>query len=433
MYFVYNILLLAASPVLVPIMIYAALRAKKYRSGLSQKLGFVPPAVRQRLSGTRPVWIHAVSVGEVMATLPLLEELKKCYPRQKVVLSTVTATGNHMAELKAGKADAVIYFPFDYPFMVKRAIKEIAPRLFITLETELWPNFLRALKKRGIPSVVLSGRISNNSYHRYRWARFFFSRVLAYIDAFYMQTEVDARRIVTIGADPARVTILGNLKWDQEIPLLTPPEKARIYQALNLKEGENIFIAGSTHRGEEEIVLEVFKRLKEGCPDLKLILAPRHPERFNEAAHLISRQGLSCARKTELGRKRNAQPHDVILIDTIGELSKLYSIGTVIFVGGSLVPAGGHNVLETVAHRKAVLFGPHMDNFLEIARYLTENGGGLVADNGEALFLKAKALLHNEALRRELGEKAFEIIARNQGTTRKAMAAIGNFLTPADQ
>ena len=428
MYFIYNILLSAASLALVPIMIYAALRAKKYRSGLSQKLGFVPSSVRQRLSGNRPVWIHAVSVGEVMATVPLLEELKKRYPRQTIVLSTVTATGNHMAELKARKADAVIYFPFDYPFMVKRAIKQIAPKLFITLETELWPNFLRALKRKGIPSVVLSGRISNNSYHRYRWARFFFSRVLAHIDAFYMQTEVDARRIIAIGADRNRVTILGNLKWDQEIPLLTPGEKGHLYETLNLKEGQSIFIAGSTHRGEEEIVLEVFKRLKEGYADLKLILAPRHPERFSEAAHLVARHGLTCIRKTELAKQLKAQHHDVILLDTIGELSKLYSIGTIIFVGGSLVQAGGHNVLETVAHRKAVLFGPHMDNFLEIARYLTENGGGLVVDNGEALFLKAKALLHNEALRRELGEKAFEIIARNQGTTRKAIEAIGNFL-----
>lgn len=428
MYLIYNILLLVASPILVTMMICAALRNKKYRLGLSQKLGFVPSAVRERLGSERPVWIHAVSVGEVMATIPLLEELKKRYPRQKVVLSTVTATGNHMAELKAGKADAVIYFPFDYPFMVNRTIRLIAPRLFITLETELWPNFLRALKQQGIPAVVLSGRISNNSYHRYRWARFFFSRVLTHIDAFYMQTETDARRIIAIGADPARVTIQGNLKWDQEIPLLTPSEKAHLYESLNLRDGQNIFIAGSTHRGEEEIVIEVFKRLKQGCADLKLVLAPRHPERFSEAAHLASRHGLSCIRKTELAGQCKAPQHDVILIDTIGELSKLYGIGTIIFVGGSLVKTGGHNVLETVAHRKAVLFGPHMENFLEIASYLTENGGGLVVDNGEALFAKAQSLLHNEALRSELGEKAFEIIARNQGTTRKAMDAIGNFL-----
>jgi len=428
MYIIYNILLLAASPFLALLMIVAAASAQKYRSGLAQKLGFVSSSVTRRLSGSRPVWIHAVSVGEVMATIPLLQEMKERYPRQTIVLSTVTATGNHTAALKAHQADAVIYFPFDYPFMVKRAIKRIRPRLFITMETELWPNFLREMKRNGIPSVVVSGRISNHSYRKYRSARLFFSRVLANIDAFYMQTEEDARRIISIGADSSRVITLGNLKCDQEVPLLTEGEKAHLYSTLNLRPGQNIFIAGSTHRGEEEMVLEVFKRLRESCADLTLILAPRHPERFGEVAGLISRCRLDFVRKTELARQETEQRREVILLDTIGELSKLYSIGTVIFVGGSLVPTGGHNVLEPVAYRKAVLFGPHMDNFQEIAGCLTESGGGLQVDDREQLFVKAKSLLDNESIRSDRGDKAFEIIARNQGTTRKTMEAIGTFL-----
>jgi 3-deoxy-D-manno-octulosonic-acid transferase len=428
MYFIYNILLLAASPVLALLMLVAAASAQKYRSGLAQKLGFISGSVTRRLSGSRPVWIHAVSVGEVMATIPLLQEMKGRYPRQKIVLSTVTATGNHTAALNARQADAVIYFPFDYPFMVKRAIKRINPRLFITMETELWPNCLREMKKNGIPSLVVSGRISNHSYRKYRSARFFFSRVLANIDAFYMQTEEDARRIISIGADRSRVITLGNLKCDQEVPLLTDREKAHLYSTLNLRPDQNIFIAGSTHRGEEEMVLEVFNRLRESCADLTLILAPRHPERFGEVAGLIARYRLAFVRKTELAQQAPGQRREVILLDTIGELSKLYSIGTVIFVGGSLVPTGGHNVLEPVAYRKAVLFGPHMDNFQEIARCLTQSGGGVQVENKEQLFVKAKGLLDTESVRNDLGEKAFQIIARNQGTTRKAMEAIGTFL-----
>jgi 3-deoxy-D-manno-octulosonic-acid transferase len=433
MYFIYNLLLLAASPFLALLLIAAAASAQKYRSGLAQKMGFFSSAVTRRLAGSRPVWIHAVSVGEVMAAIPLLQEMKGRYPRQTIVLSTVTATGNHTAALKARLADAVIYFPFDYPFMVRRAIKRIHPRLFITMETELWPNFLREMKRSGVPSVVVSGRISNHSYRRYRLTRRFFRRVLANIDAFYMQTEEDARRIISIGADRGRVITLGNLKCDQEVPLVTAEEKARLYSALQLKEGRHIFIAGSTHRGEEEMVLEVFKRLQQGCADLTLILAPRHPERFGEVANLVARAGYACARKTELALQETKHDREVILLDTIGELSKLYSIGTIIFVGGSLVPTGGHNVLEPVVYRKAVLFGPHMDNFQEIARCLMESGGGLQVNDLEGLFIQAKRLLENESVRNHLGEKAFQIIASNQGTTRKAMEEIGKFLMPAAQ
>jgi 3-deoxy-D-manno-octulosonic-acid transferase len=428
MYFIYNLLLLAASPFLALLLIAAAASAQKYRSGLAQKLGFISSAVTRKLAGNRPVWIHAVSVGEVMATIPLLQEMKDRYPRQTIVLSTVTATGNHTAALKARQADAVIYFPFDYPFMVRRAIRRVRPRLFITMETELWPNFLRGMKRNGIPSVVVSGRISNHSYRKYRLARLFFSRVLTNIDAFYMQTEEDARRIISIGAESSRVITLGNLKCDQKFPLLADGEKDILYSALNLRPDQNIFIAGSTHRGEEEMVLEAFKRLRKSCADLTLILAPRHPERFGEVAGLIARHRLDFMRKTELAGRQAGQRREVILLDTIGELSKLYSIGTVIFVGGSLVPTGGHNVLEPVAYRKAVLFGPHMDNFQEIARCLMESGGGLQVDDTEQLFVQAKSLLDNETLRGDLGDKAFQIIARNQGTTRKAMEAIGAFL-----
>ncbi len=396
--------------------------------GLSQKLGFLPPHLLLKLSGSRPVWIHAVSVGEVTAAIPLIQEIKKRYPSQKIILSTVTVTGNYTATIRAREVDAVIYFPLDYPFIVKRVIRQIKPKLFIILETELWPNILRELKRNNIPSVVVSGRISNRSYHKYRWGRFFFSKVLDSIHVFCMQTEVDTRRIINIGADKDRVTTVGNLKFDQCVPTITTEEKENLYNMLSLKEGQTIFIAGSTHKGEENIVLEVFKNLKKTYEDLILILAPRHPERFNEVADILSHQKLRSIKKTKIKMGQKSNHYDIILLDTIGELSKLYSIGTIIFVGGSLVSTGGHNVLEPVAYKKAVIFGPHMDNFSEISRCLRESGGGFQVDNQEEFLSQAEMLLQNDADRAKLGEKAFEVIAHNQGAINKSMEVIERLL-----
>jgi len=369
-----------------------------------------------------------VSVGEVTSTIPLIQEIKKRYPSQKIILSTVTVTGNYTATIRVREVDAVIYFPLDYPFIVKKVIRQIKPKLFIILETELWPNILRELKRNNIPSVVVSGRISNRSYHKYRWGRFFFTKVLDNIHLFCMQTEVDSKRIINIGADKDRVTTVGNLKFDQCVPTITTEEKENLYNMLSLKEGQTIFIAGSTHKGEENIVLEVFKNLKKTYEDLILILAPRHPERFDEVADLISHQKLRSIKKTKIKVAQKSNHHDIILLDTIGELSKLYSIGTIIFVGGSLVSTGGHNVLEPVAYKKAVIFGPHMDNFSEISRCLRESGGGFQVNNQEEFLSQTEMLLQNDVDRDKLGEKAFEVIAHNQGAINKSMEAIKRFL-----
>lgn len=431
MYFIYNILLSITSILLSPLILLALLKEKKYRMGLSQKLGFLPPPLLLKLSGSKPVWIHAVSVGEVAAAIPLIQQIKRRYPSQNIILSTVTVTGNYTATIRAREADAVIYFPYDYPFIVKRVIRQIEPKLFITLETELWPNILRELKRNNIPSLVVSGRISNRSYHKYRWGRFFFSKVLDNIHVFCMQTDVDTRRMINIGADKDRVTTVGNLKFDQCVPTITTEEKENLYNMLRLKKSQTIFIAGSTHKGEETIVLEVFKNLKKTYENLILMLAPRHPERFDEVEDLLSHQKFRSIKKTKIKMGRESNHHDIILLDTIGELSKLYSIGTIIFVGGSLVSTGGHNVLEPVAYKKAVIFGPHMDNFSEISRCLRESGGGFQVNNQEEFLSQAKTLLQNDADRDRLGEKAFEVIAHNQGAINKAMEVIERFIRRA--
>ena len=246
-----------------------------------------------------------------------------------------------------------------------------------------------------------------------------------------MQTELDTKRMISIGADKDRVITVGNLKFDQCVPTVTTEEKENLYTMLGLKKGQTIFIAGSTHKGEETIVLEVYENLKHTYEDLILMLAPRHPERFDEVADLLAHRPLRSIRKTDMKMEEKSNHHDIILLDTIGELSKFYSIGTIIFVGGSLVSTGGHNVLEPVAYKKAVIFGPYMDNFSEISRCLRESGGGLQVNNRKEFLSQAEMLLKNDAERDKLGEKAFAVIAHNQGAINKAMEVIERFIGDA--
>jgi len=363
-----------------------------------------------------------------MAAIPLIRELKKKYPEEKIVLSTVTDTGNYTARQQLKEADAVIFFPFDYPGIVGKIIKKVKPHLFITLETEIWPNFLQRLNHHKIPAIMVSGRISSNSYHKYRLFSFFFRKVLENISFFCMQSKIDAQRIMNIGAKPERVKITGNLKLNQNIPIRIPEDRQGLFLSLNIRENQNILIAGSTHRGEEEIILNVFKKLKGEFPDLVILLAPRHPERFSEVSTLLENKGFRSIRRTEIKPSSTPDNFEVILLDTIGELFKFYSIGTVIFIGGSLVPIGGHNILEPAIYKKAVLFGPFMDNFSEISQILEERGAGIRVRNEEEFFFQGRKLLLNGDLRESLGRSALEVIEENQGALRKSIEVIERFL-----
>jgi 3-deoxy-D-manno-octulosonic-acid transferase len=356
-----------------------------------------------------------------MAAIPLIKEIKRNYPLQPIFLSTITVTGNLTAQRNAKSVDRIIYFPFDYPFLVKMFLLRIKPIIFITIETEIWPNFLRQLDRQQVPSIMISGRISHHSFRNYYFFRFFFKKVLRNIAFFCMQTDVDADRIVKIGANPQKVMITGNIKFDQQIPAITVDEKEALYQNLHLKKDTKIFIAGSTHSGEEEIILNIYQVLKKDIPDLVLLLAPRHPERFDEVATLIHRKGILFTRKTTLGHSLKDPPNEVILLDTIGELSKIYSIGTFIFVGGSLVPIGGHNALEPAVFKKAVLFGPHMENFSEIAKILLKNNGALQVHSEEEFIQNALRLLRDNDFREKLGSSAFHVVEKHCGAVEKSM------------
>jgi 3-deoxy-D-manno-octulosonic-acid transferase len=413
MYVIYNVLLILATIVLSPYMLFKLATVPKYRGGISQKLGRVRKGVLKVLGGTRPIWVHAVSVGEVMAAHPLIRELRKRYPGRKLILSTVTVTGNFTAKKRVPEADAVFYFPFDYPWVVRRVIRIINPAIVLIAETELWPNFFRELKRQGIPSALINGRISPRSYGNYLKFKVLFTRVFEQVTLFCMQSDEDAARIKDIGAPPERVLVTGNLKFDQKISSVQAPP-------IDIAAGRKVITAGSTHRGEEDILLEIFTRLRKKYPDLVLIIAPRHPERFDEVCGLITNAGYECQRRTRL----KGLVQDVVLLDTIGELRAFYGACDIAFVGGSLVKVGGHNLLEPAAMKKPVIFSRYMFNFKDISEALIEAGGGFMVRDKEELYAKLDNLLSNKELSTSLGEKAFEVIAANSGATARTIDAV---------
>jgi 3-deoxy-D-manno-octulosonic-acid transferase len=415
LYHLYTILLTFLLILASPYFLLRSLLQEKFRKALPQRLGlFQAPSFR------RPIWVHAASVGEVFCSLPLLKKIKEEFPHSKIVLTTITSTGNEAAKTRAPEADRVFFLPIDHPFIIRRVIERIQPSLLLIAETELWPNLLRSCGKKGIPVVLFNGRISQKSFRRYFRFRFFFKECLSYISLFLMQTEDDRKRILEIGGEPHKTRTVGNLKFDQTFPFFTQEAIADIAKALDPHGTEKILIAGSTHSGEEEILVTLYKELKKMTPRLVLILAPRHLERLEEVEGILKKEALPWVRKTALSP--NAGPSDrerpeVILLDTIGELMGFYSLGTLVFVGGSLVPIGGHNPLEPLFFKKCVLFGPHMFHFLEITRRLIEAGGAIQVSGQEALLTELKRLLFDEVARKEVGEKGHQFLQRHQGAT----------------
>jgi len=428
MFFLYNCLLLLATAALAPLPILILLFRRKQRHIFFERCALNYTDSLSNFT-RRPFWIHAVSVGEVMASIQLIRELKRRFPEHPVVLSTTTATGNATARAHAKTADAIIYFPFDFPFIVSCALQRIQPALFLSIETEIWPNLYRALQNRGIPGLIVSGRISEKSFKNYHALRFFFRRVLGTVNHFCMQTQSDADRIISIGAPKDLVSVCGNIKFDLHIPTVPPAERKEMLAHFGLNAEQPILIAASTHRGEEQQVLDAFLEMQKEVPELMLLLAPRHPERFNEAAETIAALNLNCIRRTALhdGARRTNEP--VILLDSIGELVKIYSIGTVIFIGGSLVEGiGGHNPLEPALAGKPVIFGPHMSNFKEIANILTTKQAAFQIDSPAALVAKTLELLRCPDLRASLATAAYDVIQHNSGAVKKIADTVKSVL-----
>jgi 3-deoxy-D-manno-octulosonic-acid transferase len=417
MYILYNLFLVGATVLLFPVILFKLLTVPKYRGGLTQKLGRIRKSLVKAVGNNRPIWIHAVSVGEVMAAHPLIRELKKAYPGRKLILSTVTVTGHYTATKRVPEADAVFYFPYDYPCIVRRVIRRINPELVLVAETELWPNFFRELKRAGIPSAVINGRISPRSHRNYLKLAAFFKTVFNNVTLFCMQSEQDALRLQDIGADPAKMLVTGNLKFDQKIQPITGNSSL-------LPQKRKVIVAGSTHRGEESVLIDAFARLRQKYPELLLILAPRHPERFDEVEALIHGAGFDCRRRTS----QKGLVKDVLLLDTIGELRTFYALCDIAFVGGSLVKVGGHNLLEPAAMKKPVVFSRYMFNFKEISEALISSGGGVMVKDKAALYREFDELLGDPVRSRTMGERAFGVIAANSGAAKRTIEAVDRLL-----
>ena len=369
-------------------------------------------------------WIHAVSVGEAAAAAPLVEAIAHRWPRLSVVMTTVTVTGARIVTDRVGRVATHRYFPLDLPGPVRRALDSVRPCFFIGLETELWPNFLRALASRGIPAMVANGRISDRSFRRYRRIRWFVAKMLRPIAVFAMQSDEDARRIIALGAPADRVVVTGNLKADLSTE---PVARDPIWHAaLGPDPRRLLWVAGSTHRGEETAILDAYQRLTRRFPRLRLLVAPRHPERAPEVEDLVSDHGFRAVRRTALAGCRDAEA--VIVLDTVGELADLYGLADVVFVGGSLVATGGHNMLEPALRRKPVLFGPHTNNFRESADLLCAAGAAVVVKDSLDLAREAERLLEDPGLRRTMGEAGFAAVATRQGALSATLALIADHL-----
>jgi 3-deoxy-D-manno-octulosonic-acid transferase len=431
MYVLYSVLIVAFCAVMSPYLVYQAVRYRKYIRNLPQRLGYLPRSFNH--DADESIWIHAVSVGEVLTARALLPELRERYPKLRLFLSTTTMTGQQIARNNVQYVDEVFYFPFDLGFIVNRTLRLVKPRLFIMMETELWPNLLRACHRDGVRTMLVNGRISSRSYPRYRLARPFFRRVLRHVDRFCMQSDESARRIVDIGAGQPRVAVTGSLKFDSlEIPGASASAdrgRNRVLRYFRLSAGRPVIIAASTLRGEEEPVLDAFQRIRATMTNTLLIIAPRKPERFDEVERLARRAGWNVARRTEL--RVDAEPRcDVVILDTIGELAQIYQVATVVFVGGSLVDAGGHNILEPAVFGKPIVFGPHMHNFTEIARTFLDNGAAIQVATGRELEPVLLDLLGDPVRRAKLGAGARALVEANRGARNKTLAAIAQLLPP---
>jgi 3-deoxy-D-manno-octulosonic-acid transferase len=423
MYRLYSVILTLLALGYLPLFLVRKVWGAGYPLALRERFGFVrvppPPLSNGRF------WVHAVSVGEVMAAVPLVQALSARWPAADVVVSTVTATGERVARARFGEAAATVTFPLDFRGAVRRAVRRVQPACFIALETELWPNLLRALRQARVPAVLANGRISDRSYRRYRLVRRLFRRVLGDIALFCMQSEEDARRIISLGAAPERVLVTGNLKM--EAPSGDAGAEQLWRRLLHLGSAP-VVVAGSTHRGEESIVLDAFLAVRPAADGLRLVLAPRHPERLDEVEGLARARGLSVVRRSRVNPGHGAP---VVLLDTMGELASLYAIADVIFVGGSLVPIGGHNVVEPALHAKAVVFGPHMANFRDAAALLLRADAAVQVADETALAATLGRLLADAPARQALGRAAWNAVRAHQGACVRTVAALERLLALA--
>jgi 3-deoxy-D-manno-octulosonic-acid transferase len=425
MYVLYSTLLGAALILSLPYWIYQMLRHGKYGLGFFQRLGRVPLHLSRTDQPT--IWIHAVSVGEVLAVSGLIYQLRVRLPGYRIVVSTTTDTGQKLARDRFG-AKNVFYFPIDLGFAIRPYLDALRPQLIVIAETEFWPNFLRLAKSAGARIVVVNARISDRSWRGYRRLHWWLPKVIQNVDLFLAQTQDDSRRLIDIGAPGSRVAVTGNLKFDLQLTQ-PPPVMANLRDSFRATGAAPILVFGSTADDEEErMLLQAFQSILASHPHATMILAPRHPERFAAVAALLESLGIHFLRRSLWGGEPLAG--GVLLLDTIGELSAIYGLADVAFVGGSLVPKGGHNIIEPARHGVAIVVGNHTENFRDIIGLFQSRDALRVVGPAE-LPLVLMELISNEAERRALGQRASETLRSQSGASEKTVAALENLLARA--
>ena len=420
MFILYNVILYLGLVILAPFYAFKIAWTGKYRQSIGPKFGLIPSKTFEEMKGTPRIWVHAVSVGEVTAAAPIIRALRARIPQACIVLSTSTETGQEMARKIVSGTTSLIYFPLDLPFVVRKVLRETKPDVFTAVETEIWPNFIRIGKRMGAEILIVNGRLSPRSFRGYFRTRWFWRRVLGMIRTIGAISEIDAQRLQQIGVPASKIHILGNAKFDSLAARVNESLRTEIANKLNIPENARAFVAGSTHEGEEEAVLRAYAELLKSDPDFLLILIPRHIERGETISRMVVEAGFpDHIRMSEIldGKSRTAER--VIIVDTIGELFKVYSLATFVFCGGSLVPRGGQNILEPAAWGKLVFSGPFMDDFQEEKALLEEAGSiDLVCDSEDLLGRMRYYLEHPEELAAK-GEAGRRAIAAHQGASER--------------
>ena len=427
-YFAYNIL---SFFLLFPVIIYHLYRSinRGRPPAFAERFGRIAATDLAKISKRPVIWLHAVSVGEAIAARPLLKALRSRYPDHAILISNTTETGRGVA---AGfpEKDLCIYFPFDFLPAVRRTLQSIKPELIIIMETEIWPNFTREATRLGIPVILANGRISDRSFSRYLKFSWFFRHALQQFSFLCMQTETDCERIIAIGAPKERTAATGNLKYDIPFHPVQDEERAGLRKQYFIPDNLTVITAGSTHQGEEEHILATYLELLTTYNHLFLVLVPRHPERAGEVALLLERMNLSYRRRTTITASEVLlfEGGKVLLIDTIGEMMDLYALSDLAFVGGSLVPTGGHNLLEPASVGVPTIFGPHMTNFREIADLVLQYGAGIQIERADALTDSCRVLITSVELRRVLGQNGLKMLRDAGGATVRHIEVISRYL-----
>lgn len=425
MYLIYNLLLSILTIFLLP---YYYFKSKKNgeKLNLKERFAFYDQNLDLLFPANQVIWIQAASAGETLAAQKITAEIRNKYPEARIIFSTMTASGKSLAKNKIEGADLIIYLPFDLNWVVKRAVNKFKPDLFIMIETELWPNLIKVLDQQGAEIMLASGRISDDSFGQYKFLGSLLEDMLSRIDIFSMQHQEAAEKIKELGAAEDHICINGNLKYDLD---LNPPSKEEYLakkEMLKISEQTKVLVAGSTHQGEEEIILNLYQQLKSEFEQLKILIAPRYVERREELLGLCQEKEITAVLYSEL--KRNeiqlAEDTDIIIVDTMGELAQLYFYADIVFIGGSLIDRGGHNVIEAAARAKVVLFGQSMYNFKEERDFLLKNEVGFEVENSDDFFEKSYQLLANDDFRKQRAEKAAELIDKNRGSVRKQLQLI---------